>query len=253
MDPFSITIGISGLIGLVARAITVTEKYVHEARHAKEAASDMIIQLNALRFNLTKLEELLKADDQFHKAFADTSVLVKYTMAYQSKLSILYHKLDKERQGPIHRLRWPFNAKEHQETLDQLQAFAQWIDFALTIDGSALLSKTYDEIAEVLAKQLEAVQLIEKVNQKSESIEDSLAQTKNMIQESQAAEQREKILNWISKAKPEQKHHDIRMPRVQGTGEWFLQEPAYGRWRRQEGPNVLWCHGMKGSGKSVIA
>lgn len=65
---------------------------------------------------------------------------------------------------------------------------------------------------------------------------------------------REKTLNWISTFEYEMKHHAIRMPRVEGTGEWLLDREEYRQWRDDEdSPKVLWCHGIQGSGKSVLA
>lgn len=65
------------------------------------------------------------------------------------------------------------------------------------------------------------------------------------------AEEREKILHWVSAAEPEQKHHDVRIQRMDGTGEWLLQDKKFQRWRDEPGSsnNVLWCHGIQGSGK----
>ena len=64
---------------------------------------------------------------------------------------------------------------------------------------------------------------------------------------------REKTLNWISTFGYEKKHHAIRMPRVDGTGEWLLDREEYWQWRDdKDSHKVLWCHGIQGSGKSVL-
>lgn len=74
-----------------------------------------------------------------------------------------------------------------------------------------------------------------------------------MLQDDRAVRSREKILNWISTFEHERKHHGIRMPRVKGTGEWLLNSNELQRWRDDlHAPNVLWCHGIQGSGKSVL-
>lgn len=78
-------------------------------------------------------------------------------------------------------------------------------------------------------------------------MEDQVKETKS----ARAAEEREKILYWVSAVEPEQKHHDVRIQRMDGTGEWLLQDTRYQRWRdepRSSG-NVLWCRGIQGSGK----
>lgn len=68
------------------------------------------------------------------------------------------------------------------------------------------------------------------------------------------SKQRDAILNWISTPRQEQKHQIVRQPRVEGTGRWLLEQSEYIRWRDDvTAPNVLWCHGIQGSGKTILA
>ncbi|KAK2799233.1 hypothetical protein FQN51_007063 [Onygenales sp. PD_10] len=65
--------------------------------------------------------------------------------------------------------------------------------------------------------------------------------------------QRETILNWIAPPRHEQKHSSASRIRVEGTGQWLLEHPNYTSWRDDLAtPNVLWCDGMQGSGKTVL-
>ena len=44
------------------------------------------------------------------------------------------------------------------------------------------------------------------------------------------------------------------MPRVDGTGQWLLNHPKFQMWWDDvQLSNVLWCHGVPGSRKSVLA
>ncbi|KAI5816529.1 hypothetical protein BZA77DRAFT_246561, partial [Pyronema omphalodes] len=61
----------------------------------------------------------------------------------------------------------------------------------------------------------------------------------------------------ISPLEPHQRHHDIRQNRLEGTGTWFLQVPAFQRWSDSESDDedissILACSGVPGAGKSVI-
>ena len=68
------------------------------------------------------------------------------------------------------------------------------------------------------------------------------------------AQERTTILKWISTLEHTNKHCAIRMPRVHGTGQWLLDHPKFRIWRDDiASNNVLWCHGIPGSGKSVLA
>lgn len=74
-----------------------------------------------------------------------------------------------------------------------------------------------------------------------------------MLQDDRKAQEREKILDWISTFENEGKHNAIRMPRVAETGEWLTDTQEFMNWRNGvESPSVLWCHGIQGSGKSVM-
>ncbi|KAL8697208.1 MAG: hypothetical protein Q9201_007243 [Fulgogasparrea decipioides] len=246
MDPLSLTVGVSGLIGLAAEAIKITTIYIKKTKRAKEAASELLVELEALHFNLSRLDNLLKADT--NHAFSSTSVLVTSTHACREKLLALNRKLKKTAHRPANQLLWPLSSADHQTAIQELRAFAQWMQFAITIDGSSLLSKTSNEVVDVLSNQLRMFKLVEKLESTTQLTNDAVVDMRGMAQ-------REKVLDWISKLKYEQKHLDIRLPRVDGTGEWLLEHPTFQRWHDQptDQADTLWCHGVQGSGKSILA
>ena len=73
------------------------------------------------------------------------------------------------------------------------------------------------------------------------------------MQNDRNSQEREKILDWISTFENESKHNAIRMPRVAETCEWLMDTEEFMTWRKGvDLPSVIWCHGIQGSGKSVI-
>jgi hypothetical protein len=60
------------------------------------------------------------------------------------------------------------------------------------------------------------------------------------------------VLNWISPLdfRNQQKSPD-RQP-LRGTGGWFLEDPRFMAWAAGRLP-LLWCHGIPGAGKTVLA
>lgn len=254
MDPFSLAAGIAGLVSLVGQTLKVVETYIHDARHGKEAAAELSKELNVLNFNLTRLDKFLRSGNEAIQSFEDTSVLISSTTACRNKLNLLHDKLSSANESLKSRLRWPFDAKEHHKTINELRAFAQWVQFALTIDGCALLSKTSAEVLQTLKIQLDGFQLLDKIDDQTQSIQNSLVEHAQTLKDELASEEREKILDWISTFKHEQKHHAIRMPRIESTGEWLIRKNEFERWRDepQSSNNVLWCYGIQGSGKSVL-
>ncbi len=247
MDPFSLSVGVASLVGLTAHTVHVTTIYIREVRHGKEAASEMLRELNALHHDLARLDTFLKSQEAL-RPFDNTSVLVTSTSACREKLNILQKKLDGAGFTRLSRIRWPLNLKEHRETITELRALAQWIQFALTIDGCALLSKTSDEVLDTLKRQLETFQLVESIGDRTHSIERSLKEQAQAAKDQRVAEVREGVLNWVSSIDHEQKHHDMRVPRVDGTGECFLDLEEFQRWRDEPQlcNNVLWCQGIQG-------
>ncbi|CAD6564823.1 MAG: hypothetical protein ASARMPREDX12_004447 [Alectoria sarmentosa] len=255
MDPFSLTVGIAGILTLAAQTAKVARAFVNSAKHAKDSAKEMLQELDVLHFNLSRLENFLKTENQVGQSFDGTSVLVSSTIACRNKLTELHDKLDRVDRNRIMQLKWPLGAKEHQETIGQLRAFAQWVQFALTVDGCALLSKTSTEVLEILGQQLETFHLLGDIDRRAQSIEQSLIDQTRILRDDRAVREREQVLEWLSTFKHEQKHHDIRMPRVEGTGKWLLQKVIFQQWRDdpKSRDNTLWCHGIQGSGKSVLA
>lgn len=255
MDPFSLTVGIAGILTLAAQTAKVARAFVNSAKHAKDSAKEMLQELDVLRSNLSRLEKFLKTGNQVGQSFDGTSVLVSSTIACRNKLTELYDKLDRVDRNRTMQLKWPLGAKEHQETIGQLRAFAQWVQFALTVVGCALLSKTSTEVLEILGQQLETFHLLGDIGRRAQSIEQSLIDQTRTLRDDRAVREREQVLEWLSTFKHEQKHHDIRIPRVEGTGEWLLQKVVFQQWRDdpKSRDNTLWCHGIQGSGKSVLA
>ena len=210
---------------------------------------------NVLHFNLSRLDQFLHRENAVACQFDNTSVLVSCTTICRHNLDILHKKLSSNRSRRLDRLRWPLSAKEHRETIQELRAFAQWIQLALAIDGWTLLSKTSAEILDILKLQLSTFQLLENINDRTCSVQKSLEEQSEILKHDRLSQERSEVLGWISMINSEKKHHHVRLPRVEGTGEWLLEMEGFEQWRDK--PNwhsrILCCHGIPGSGKSVLA
>ncbi|KAK3387293.1 hypothetical protein B0H63DRAFT_155372 [Podospora didyma] len=68
------------------------------------------------------------------------------------------------------------------------------------------------------------------------------------------SKKREDVLSWLSTLDHSQRYHAIRSLRVEGTGKWLLNHSNYPSWRDDKAsPNILWCHGIQGAGKTFLA
>lgn len=254
MDPFSVAVGVTGLVGLTGQILKIARSYVHEVKNRREAATDFLNELDVLQWNLERLDEFLRSKSGSLEQFNSSSVLVSSTSAYRSKLDLLRNKLDGAIKSPSGRHRWPLDAKEHRQNIDDLRAFSQWIQFSMTTSSTSLLSKTSSEVLNILQNQLETFQIVDRVKDQNFTIEQTLEEQSQLIRNIHADEQREKILEWLSKIKHDQKHHDIRLRRLENTGGWFIEEKKFQDWRDATllENNFLWCHGIQGSGKTIL-
>ena len=254
-DPLSIVVGVAGLLGVAAQTLRLAKIYVDEVRHSDEATTEFLKELNVLHFNLSRLDQFLNRQSDGARHFDNTSVLVSSTTICRNNLDILYEKLSSNRARRIERLKWPLSAKEHRERIQELRAFAQWIQLALAIDGWTLLSKTSSEILDILELQLSTFQLLQDINNRTCSVQKSVEEQSEILKHDRLSQERSEVLDWISKLNHEQKHHHVRLPRVEGSGEWLLEMEDFERWRDKSNTHsrVLWCHGIPGSGKSVLA
>ncbi|KAF2787093.1 ankyrin [Melanomma pulvis-pyrius CBS 109.77] len=67
------------------------------------------------------------------------------------------------------------------------------------------------------------------------------------------------VLDWLTSFDYQSRHHELSRVRAPHTGAWFLESNAFKSWLGHPSPgskirpsNVLWCHGVPGSGKSVL-
>jgi len=72
-----------------------------------------------------------------------------------------------------------------------------------------------------------------------------------------SADERDKILAWLSPLEPRIRHHDIRAHRVEHVGDWLLQTEEYRNWfdgirGGESGGSALFCYGDPGVGKTHI-
>ena len=161
MDPFSISVGIAGLVGLTATTLKYTRSYLNGVRDAKNSIAALITELEALQSNLSSLDEFLRGNSAKGLAFQRTSALRTCTTACESKLMSLCKKLGQLDDSRTSRFLWPLSEKEHQKTIQELRAFTQWLQFALSIDGCALLAKSSDDVFQILNHQLESFKVLQ--------------------------------------------------------------------------------------------
>ncbi|KAJ6495144.1 hypothetical protein C8R45DRAFT_986215 [Mycena sanguinolenta] len=74
----------------------------------------------------------------------------------------------------------------------------------------------------------------------------------NMNNQDMEQSERKTIIEWLSPLNFFQRQDDIFSTRQEGTGEWLLKKKEFNRWESSVG-GVLWCRGIPGVGKTVLA
>ena len=74
----------------------------------------------------------------------------------------------------------------------------------------------------------------------------------NTIRQDQDHAKYNKLMAWISLIDFSAQQSDIIGRRQEGTGQWFLDNPAFAKWLGQP-EKTLFCPGMPGAGKTMIA
>lgn len=61
-----------------------------------------------------------------------------------------------------------------------------------------------------------------------------------------------KILAWLSPLDFRAKHHDVLSNHHPGTGQWLFEMPEFISWRYRDS-KAMWCTGIPGAGKTILA
>ncbi|KAJ7291398.1 ankyrin repeat-containing domain protein [Mycena rebaudengoi] len=82
-----------------------------------------------------------------------------------------------------------------------------------------------------------------------------LTEVRNVAQDQREAmdsAEREKIIDWLSPLNFFARHANIFRTRQEGTGRWLLEDPRFRIWLLSPG-EIIWCSGIPGAGKTVLA
>ncbi|RSL51867.1 hypothetical protein CEP54_011211 [Fusarium duplospermum] len=163
-------------------------------------------------------------------------------------------------------LAWPFKEKDVNDLVAAIQREKSLLHLVLDNDSRDLLKSftqtaqdSHNHLAELMqslkdesdqqSDQLEELSTaLESLHTGQQSVSDNL----DKFGEAQAADQRLKILDWItpmSFISDQQDHLDRLQP---GTGQWLLDSSQFQDWTRGDF-QTLYCPGIPGAGKTILA
>jgi Cdc6-like AAA superfamily ATPase len=244
-DPFSIGVGIVGILSLAIQISEVAIQFGLDWKDAPKNVKAFRLELQSLQMTLTEMQMKLISNTSFEVAFdGDSSALLSHLKANhiskdsikeafgncKAQLSELVRNLKSKEGG--HRLGWerfkaPFLSKNKESAIFQLQRQCGLLDRLVSIDTAVLAAKTHLDLKEVRKER----------------------------QKWHTTEENQKILRWLSQLTFEEKHRDILSRRHPGTGQWLLESDTFQAWRNGhcDFPPTLWCPGIPGAGKTVLA
>lgn len=250
MDPVSLGVSIVTLVHLAVKAISLASSYVASAKDAKSSISRLVVELEALKSNLSGLQTLLDGNPaRFHQS----SAISACSATCKTVLDNLCRRLENAGDGDSLWILWPLKEKEHEKTIRDIRALVSYIHLALTIDGSWLLSRSLDDVLAVL-DQMNELKSLKRLVESTNDLADSLITHDTLAKQKQDLDCRNKVFEWLSVTNYSHRHNTIVAGRVEGTGCWLLETPQFRSWiAGGMAPNLLWCHGIHGSGKTVLA
>lgn len=257
MDPLSLSLGIAGVLPVVASVIRLAKNYHDDVKSARESIALLITELTLLESALKSLDAFLESPDG-RDATRDlsldkTSVLRTCSVACSTKLKVLESKLGKaEAAGAVRRLMWPLDERDHKKTIKELRDLTLWIQFSLSVDNIRILCGAYDQLTRLMYQQVEQLQSLAEVHETTAKLLQTAVENHvSQVSEQQESAYRKTVLEWISAARHDERHRASQAVRLQNTGGWLLQTPQFLSWVTGS-PNILWCHGGPGTGKTVL-
>lgn len=283
MDGVSVASGIAGLITLTLQVTDEVYQYVKAIAERTKNAEEIAQELRLLGEVLSQLQDFLFKEKAKGTAFDEDSVLQRSIRDCKVRVERIGDKIKPKEgnklQRTLDKLTWPFKQEQVLQMMENFRRFRSTFEFAVTIKGCQVLSRTSDDAKEGLNQMLQlskkteemlleqglatdalmkqsamlkgAILLVADLGHTADQVRE-LSHASRLSEEREQQRQKSDILNWLVPIGDLHKHRDIQAKRSPGTGKWFLDTKEFQEWR-QDGswPNLL-CIGGPGVGKSVL-
>jgi hypothetical protein len=243
MDPLSLAASIAGLVtlaDLVFRAAVKYHKSVKDAPKEVKALVDEVKDLFLLLHKLSLVEyELATQSDPAAQANAQPPKPHHLHQCQQLLRRLQTGLPDFESNSGLQklqkRLKWPFSVSDTKEMLQAIGRHKQTINIALTAQSISKLQIS-------LSRQEESSNAIQEIKRKVSYIEKKIF----------LDDKREKILGAFLLVNPRVEFEVNKSLRHPMTALWLTEGTDFQDWFNVE-KSRLWCSGIPGAGKSVIA
>ncbi|KAJ6532728.1 ankyrin repeat-containing domain protein [Mycena vulgaris] len=246
------------IVGLVASILQLVDVVVKARSYIKDfsnAPKDQRLLLEEIQ----TLDTLLKKLDNRIQTTVVPSAMREVLVQLQRTMMRLKKKLDSH--GFSTRLTWPLWGKEDvREGLDTIERFKSSVNIHLGMDiwnsaqeisGSIKLSaqeqtKHHADMIAAVRKEAEEQRMAQN---------ESLKLVRNVARNQEQhrnSDYRDKVIEWFSPLNFFRRQAEVLGNRQAGTGEWLLETNIFKQW--ESGTfKTLWCYGIPGAGKTVLA
>ncbi|KAF7365903.1 Ankyrin [Mycena venus] len=267
---------VASVIQLVDTALKAKE-YIQGFVHAPQEQRKLLSEMADLRPLLDELRDRI--------ASSPSSVILERMMSpladFKATMEQFTNKLGRQ-DGPLskfsNRLMWTmWNKKEAQEYLSKFEQFKSLLNSWLLLDlwdigqqhrrNQGAVLRSIKDVANTVNSSITSIshgiseqqQQMNSVRERVENMTD-VVNTMNCgvthIGDDQRhqmkAAERVQILDWLSPINFFLRKTDISRMRQPGTGGWLLEDPRFQEWVSGSG-RTLWCRGIPGAGKTILA
>lgn len=149
MDPLSISAAVASFLGVAVQISGILQDYVSGVQSAPDEAHNLLSEVTTLSHVLQDLVKFLRGEDLKGRSFDKGSVLHIAIEVCQNPLQKLYVKLGKLRipssgkiAGLVERITWPLKKDEYQQTVSELQRFAQTFQFSRVLPNWSVICES---------------------------------------------------------------------------------------------------------------
>ncbi|KAJ7218722.1 ankyrin repeat-containing domain protein [Mycena rebaudengoi] len=279
MDPVSAV----GLVASILQLVAAAKSAIDLGRDAVNATKDQRDLLREVQ-NLAPLLEDLK-----HRLQQPNNQLVNGIQRLEKPLGQLKEtmenitrKLGSANKAGSKMLTWTFwNKKEADEDMAKIERFKAVLNAWLLLDTWDVGQQQEKNHSQIRQDQYRLLAEVKNLAQNEQDYHESagsalsdisrtlsnssntqrqdnyriLTEVRNVAQDQRDvvdSTEREKIIDWLSPLNFFARHADIFGTRQEGTGRWLQEDPQFRTWLLSPG-EIIWCSGIPGAGKTVLA
>ncbi|KAJ7291361.1 ankyrin repeat-containing domain protein [Mycena rebaudengoi] len=279
MDPVSAVGLVASILQLVAAAKSVID-LGRDAVNATKDQRDLLLEVQNLAPLLEDLKYRLQQPN--NQSVNGIQRLEKPLGQLKETMEHITRRLGSVNKVGSKPLIWTFwNKKEADEDMGKIERFKAVLNAWLLLDTWDVGQQQEKNYSQIRQDQYRLLTEVKSLAQNEQDFHDSagsvlseisktlrsggktqrqdnyriLTEVRNVAQDQREvmdSAEREKIIDWLSPLNFFARHAAIFGTRQEGTGRWLLEDPRFRTWLLSPG-EIIWCSGIPGAGKTVLA